>query len=163
MVGPWRPHLIAPIGKTSHLKPIMCFRPPQKKKVKKKSWITDNRCIKTLLGWKFRVQDLFHEFEVLLVSLAHLVAHIGWAFTKCSYETDPYPQNHFSSISPICRKNWYQQWSIQYYSQVNSSRVYIHSTTNSIRSGGEFLNSQSTFKDIWLVNSDYYWVVVGFG
>ena len=111
MVGPWRPHLIASIDKASHLGQLCVLGPP-KKKVKQKSWITDNRCIKALLGWKFQVQDLFHEFEVLLVSLAHLVVHIGWAYAKCSYETDPYPPNHISLISPICRKNGYQQWSI---------------------------------------------------
>lgn len=100
MAGPWRPHLIALANKASHLGLIMCFRP--KKKVKQKSWTTDNRCIKSLLGWKFRVQNLFHEVEVLLVYLAHLVAHIGWPYAKCSNETDPYPPNHTSSIFPIC-------------------------------------------------------------
>ena len=111
MVGPWRPHLIAPIGKTSHLKPIMCFRPP-KKKGKEKKLDHRQQVHKNSFGVEISGTRPLSEFEVLLVSLAHLIAHIGWAYTKCSYETDPYPQNHFSSISPICRKNWYQQWSI---------------------------------------------------
>ena len=83
-----------------------------KNRLGQKLWATISQIIKALLGWKFQVQDLFHEFEVLLVSLAHLVVHIGWAYAKCSYETDPYPPNHISLISPICRKNGYQQWSI---------------------------------------------------
>ena len=56
--------------------------------------------IKTILGWKFWIQDLFHEPDVLPVSLAHLVAHMGWAYAKSPKGTDPYPPNHTSSISP---------------------------------------------------------------
>ena len=57
---------------------------------------------KALLRWKFQVQDLLHEPEVLLVSLAHLVARMGWAHAKGLKGTDSYTQNHTSLISPIC-------------------------------------------------------------
>ena len=35
------------------------------------------------------------------MSLAHLVARMGWAHAKGPKETDPYPQNQTSSIFPI--------------------------------------------------------------
>ena len=54
---------------------------------------TVSQNIKAVLGWKFQVQDLLHEPEVLLVSLAHLVTGMGWAHAKGLKETD----------SPICR------------------------------------------------------------
>ena len=53
-----------------------------------------------ILGWKFWIQDLFHEPDVLPMSLAHLVARMGWANAKGPKGTDPYPPNHTSSISP---------------------------------------------------------------
>ena len=65
-----------------------------------KLWATVTQSIKTVLGWKFWIQDLFHEPEVLLVSLTHLVACMGWAHAKSPKGTDPYPPNHTSSISP---------------------------------------------------------------
>ena len=55
--------------------------------------------IKALLRWKFWIQDLFHEPKVLPVSLAHLVARMGWAHAKGLKGTDPYPQNNTFSIS----------------------------------------------------------------
>ena len=51
---------------------------------------TVTQSIKTLLRWKFWVQDLLNELEVLLVSLTHLVARIGWAHVKCSKRTNQY-------------------------------------------------------------------------
>ena len=87
------------VDKDSHLGSTMCF---SKKSVEHKSWVTVNQRIKALLGRKFRVQDLLHEPKVLLVSLAHLVAHISWAHAKGSKETDLYPPNYTSSVSPIC-------------------------------------------------------------
>ena len=51
--------------------------------------------------WKFWVQDLLHEPEMLLVSLAHLVARLVWAYAKGLKEIDPYPPNHTSLISLI--------------------------------------------------------------
>ena len=71
-----------------------------KKLVEQKSWATVTKNIKAILGWKFWIQDLLHEPEVLSVSLAHLVARKGWAYAKGSKGTDPYPPNHTSSISP---------------------------------------------------------------
>ena len=59
--------------------------------------------IKAILGWKFRVQDLLYEPEVLPMSLAYLVARMGWAHAKVLKGTDSYPPNHTSSISPISR------------------------------------------------------------
>ena len=41
-----------------------------------KLWATVTQSIKAVLGWKFWIQDLLHESEVLLVSLAHLVARM---------------------------------------------------------------------------------------
>ena len=58
--------------------------------------------MKALLRWKFQVQDLLHESEVLPVSLAHLIARMGWAYAKGLKGTDPYPPNYTSLISPIC-------------------------------------------------------------
>ena len=66
-----------------------------------KSRATVSQSIKALLRWKFWVQDFLHELEVLLVSLAHLVACLGWAHAKGLKGTDPHPPNHTSSISPI--------------------------------------------------------------
>ena len=68
-----------------------------------KLWATVTQSIKAVLGWKFWIQDLLHEPEVLPVSLAHLVARMGWAHAKGPKGTNPYPPNHTSSISPICR------------------------------------------------------------
>ena len=42
-----------------------------------KLWATVTQSIKVVLGWKFWIQDLLHEPEVLPVSLAHLVACMG--------------------------------------------------------------------------------------
>ena len=42
-----------------------------------KVWATVTQSIKAILGWKFWIQDLLHEPEVLPVSLAHLVARMG--------------------------------------------------------------------------------------
>ena len=36
----------------------------------------------------------------LLVSLAHLVARMGWAHAKGPKGTSPYPPNHAPSVSP---------------------------------------------------------------
>ena len=58
-----------------------------------------SQSIKAVLGWKFQVQDLLHEPKVLPLSLAHLVAQMGWAHAKGPKETDSYPPNHTSSIS----------------------------------------------------------------
>ena len=66
-----------------------------------KLWATVTQSIKTIFGWKFRVQDLLHEPKVLLVSLTHLVACMCWAHAKGLKGIDPYPPNHTSSISPI--------------------------------------------------------------
>ena len=68
-----------------------------------KLWATVIQSIKTVLGWKFWLQDLLHEPEVLPVSLAHLVACMGWAHAKGPKGTDPYSPNHTSSISSISR------------------------------------------------------------
>ena len=57
-----------------------------------------SQSIKAVLGWKFQVQNLLHELEVLLVSLAHLVTGMGWAHAKGLKETDSYPPNHTFSI-----------------------------------------------------------------
>ena len=66
-------------------------------KLKIKDTVTQS--IKALLRWKFWVQDLLHEPEVLPVSLAHLVVRMGWAHAKGPKGTDPYSLNHTSSIS----------------------------------------------------------------
>ena len=42
-----------------------------------KLWATITQSIKTVLWWKFWIQDLIHEPEVLPVSLTHLVACMG--------------------------------------------------------------------------------------
>ena len=65
-----------------------------------KLYVTVTQSIKTILRWKFWIQDLFHEPEVLPVSLAHLVARMRWAHAKGPKGTDSYPPNHTSSISP---------------------------------------------------------------
>ena len=49
----------------------------------------------------FKLLDL--EARLVAVTLAHLVARMGWAHTLSSKETDPYPPNRTPSISPICR------------------------------------------------------------
>ena len=74
-----------------------------KKKFEQKLWATITQSIKSILRWKFWIQDFLHEPEVLLVSLTHLVARMGWAQAKGPKETDPYLSNHTFSISPICR------------------------------------------------------------
>ena len=61
---------------------------------------TVTQSIKALLRWKFWVQNLFHELEVLPVSFAHLVECMGWAYAKDPKGADPYLPNHTSSISP---------------------------------------------------------------
>ena len=66
-----------------------------------KLWVTVTQSIKAVLGWKFWIQDLLHEPEVLPMSLAHLVARMGWSHAKGLKGTDPYPPNHTFSISPI--------------------------------------------------------------
>ena len=65
----------------------ICFK--GKNGLKLKLYATVTQSIKTILGWKFWIQDLFHELEVLPVSLAHLVAHIGWAHAKGLKGTNP--------------------------------------------------------------------------
>ena len=50
--------------------------------VEQKSWATVTQSIKTILGWKFWIQDPLHEPEVLPLFLAHLVARKGWAYYK---------------------------------------------------------------------------------
>ena len=97
MVRPWRLHLVVAANQANHIGLAMCFR---QKMVWQNSWATVTQSIKAVLGWKFRVQDLIHEPKVLLVSLTHLVAHMCWAHAKGPKETDPYPPNHTSSISP---------------------------------------------------------------
>ena len=77
----------------------ICFK--GKSGLWQKLWATVTQSIKVVLGWKFWVQDLPHEPEVLPVSLTHLVARMGWAHAKGPKETDPYPQNQTSSIFPI--------------------------------------------------------------
>ena len=71
-----------------------------KKMFGQKLWVTVTQSMKAILGWKFWIQDLLYEPEVLLVSLAHLVERMGWAYAKSLKGTDPYPPNHTSSISP---------------------------------------------------------------
>ena len=71
-----------------------------KKGFRQKLWVTVTQSIKAILGWKFWIQGLFHKAEVLLVSLAHLVARMGWAHVKGLKGTDLYPPNYTSSISP---------------------------------------------------------------
>ena len=90
-------HLVVAADQASHLGLVMCFR---QKMVEQKSWATVTQSIKVVLGWKFRVQDLFYEPKVLPVSLTHLVARMCWAYTKSPKGIDPYPPNHISSISP---------------------------------------------------------------
>ena len=68
-----------------------------------KLWATVIQSIKTVLGWKFWLQDLLHEPEVLSVSLAHLVARKGWAYAKGLKGTDPYPQTTLPPFPPISR------------------------------------------------------------
>ena len=63
------------------------------KKARLKIRGTVTQSIKALLRWKFWVQDLLYEPKVLPVSLAHLVARMGWAYAKDSEGTDPYPPN----------------------------------------------------------------------
>ena len=65
-----------------------------------KLWTTVTQSMKAILGWTFWIQDLLHEPEVLLVSLAHLVACMSWVHAKGPKGTDSYPLNHTSSISP---------------------------------------------------------------
>ena len=76
----------------------LCLK--EKKGFRQKLWATVTQSIKAVLGWKFWIQDLLREPEVLLVSLAHLVARMGWGHIKGLKGTDPYPPNHTSSISP---------------------------------------------------------------
>ena len=71
-----------------------------KKRFRQKLWATVTQSIKTVLGWKFWIQDLLYEPKVLPVSLAHLVARMGWAHVKDLKETNSYLPNHTSSISP---------------------------------------------------------------
>ena len=71
-----------------------------KKMFGQKLWATVTQSMKAILGWKFWIQDLLYEPEVLLVSLAHLVERMSWAYAKSLKGTDPYPPNHTSSISP---------------------------------------------------------------
>ena len=65
-----------------------------------KLWATVTQSIKTVLGWKFWIQDLLHEPKVLPVSLAYLVARMGWAHAKSLKGTDAYSPNHTFSIFP---------------------------------------------------------------
>ena len=97
VAGPWRLHLVVVADKASHSGQlwVLC-----KKSVEQKSRATVNQSIKVLLGCKFRVQNLLHEPKMLLMSLTHLVARMGWAHAKSPKETDLYPPNHTSSISP---------------------------------------------------------------
>ena len=69
--------------------------------VRAKTLSTVNQSIKIVLGWKFWVQALLHEPEVLPMSFAHLVACMCWVHAKGPKGTDPYPPNHTSLISPI--------------------------------------------------------------
>lgn len=66
------------------------------------------------LGWKFRVQNLLYDLEMLLVSLTHLVACIGWAHTKGPKGTNSYSSNHTPSISLICYMGWVLLKGIKY-------------------------------------------------
>ena len=51
-----------------------------------KLWATVTQSIKAVLGWKFWIQDLLHELEVLPVSLVHLVAHMAELMQKVQKE-----------------------------------------------------------------------------
>ena len=53
----------------------LCLK--EKKRLRQKLWATVTQSIKAVLGWKFWIQDLLHEPEVLPVSLTHLVACMG--------------------------------------------------------------------------------------
>ena len=53
-----------------------------KKGFRQKLWAAVTQSIKFVLGWKFWIQDLLHEPDVLPASLAHLVARMGWAYVK---------------------------------------------------------------------------------
>ena len=77
----------------------MCFGVENGDGLKIRGTVTQS--IKAVLEWKFWIQDLLHEIEVLLVSLAHLVARMGWAHAKGPKGIDLYPPNHTSLISPI--------------------------------------------------------------
>ena len=75
--------MVVAADKASHLESNMCFTPKKIKKKKKrkekgkaeKTWATDYRRLRALLGWKFQVEDL-HKLEVLSTSLIHLVAYM---------------------------------------------------------------------------------------
>ena len=97
MAGPWRLYLVVATNKANPLELALCFR--QKKMLEQKSWATVTQSIKTVLGWKFWIQDLLYEPKVLPMSLAHLVACMGWAQAKDPKEIDPYSPNHTSLIS----------------------------------------------------------------
>ena len=53
----------------------LCLK--EKKRLRQKLWATVTQSIKAVLGWKFWIQDLLYEPEVLPVSLTHLVACMG--------------------------------------------------------------------------------------
>jgi len=99
MTGPWKLYLVVAADKASYLWSAICFR---QQMVEQKSWVIVSQSIKAILGWKFWVQNLLHVLEVLPMSLAHLVARMGWAHAKGPKGTDSYPSNYTSSISPIC-------------------------------------------------------------
>ena len=79
MAGPWRLHLVVAADKASHLGSALCFR-QKNGRVEKLGHSHPKH--KTILGWKFWIQDPLHEPEVLPVSLAHLVARMSWAHAK---------------------------------------------------------------------------------
>ena len=79
----------------------LCLK--EKKRFRQKFWATVTQNIKAVLGWKFWIQDLLYEPKVLPMSLAHLVARMGWAHVKDLKETNSYLSNHTSSVSPISR------------------------------------------------------------
>ena len=75
-----------------------------KKWFRQKLWVTVTQGIKAVLGWKFWVQDLLHEPEMLPMSPAHLVARIDWVNAKGSKRNRPIPSKpHFLNFSQISR------------------------------------------------------------
>ena len=84
-------------GCSAFLLKLLCFCVENGAGLKIRGTVTQS--IKTLLMWKFWIQDLLHEPKVLPVSFAHLVACMGWAHAKDPKEANPYPPNNTFSIS----------------------------------------------------------------
>ena len=84
MADPWRLHLVVATDKANHLGSTICFR---QRMVEQKSWATVTKNIKAILEWKFWIQDLFHEPEVLPVSFALLVARMVGLMQKVRKES----------------------------------------------------------------------------